>query len=70
MAVHEIKLKITKDVEIVNTDIALVIYRNGTLFGTLTVSKGSIDWRPTKKWVGGKNQFRRSWTKFDKLMRG
>jgi hypothetical protein len=69
MAAHEIKLKVTKGIEVLNADIEIQIKRDGKRYGTLTVSRGTIDWRPTKKHVGGKNQFNKRWAQFDKLMR-
>ena len=69
MATHAIKLKISKGIEVLNTDITVEVKKDGKRFGTITVSRGSIDWRPSKKHVGGKNEIQMSWTKFDKLMR-
>jgi hypothetical protein len=69
MAVHSITLKIEKGIEVVNTDISFKIKKDGSLLGTLTLSKGSIDWRPTKKHMGGKHETQMSWSAFDKLMR-
>ena len=69
MATHAIKLKVTKGIEVLNTDIVVEIKKNGKRFGTLTVSRGTIDWRPTKKHVGGKNEVKKNWTSFDKIMR-
>jgi putative transposon-encoded protein len=69
MAAHEIKLKIQKGIEVLNTDITVVVKKDGKRFGTITVSRGTIDWRPTKKWVGRKNEIQMNWTKFDKVMR-
>lgn len=46
-------------------DIVLVVKKDNRRFGTLLVSKGAVEWRPTNK------QYRRkiSWNKFDQLMR-
>ena len=46
-------------------DIEFVVMRDGARFGTLLVSKGAVEWRPTNK------VYRRklSWSKFDQLMR-
>jgi hypothetical protein len=48
----------------------VTVKRNGKVFGTLTLSKGTIDWRPMKKRIGGRNEVRMKWTQFDKKMRG
>lgn len=69
MAIHQIKLRISKGIEVLNTDIVFVVKNDGQRFGTLTVSRGSIDWRPNKKRIGGKNHIEKSWMQFDKLMR-
>ena len=69
MAAHAIKLRITKGIEVLNTDITVEVKKDGKRFGTVTISKGSIDWRPTKKHVGGKNEIPLTWTEFDKAMR-
>jgi hypothetical protein len=68
MATHEIKLKLTKGIEVLNTDVKIVVKRNGATFGTLTLSRGTIDWRPKKKHVGGKNEIQLGWNRFDKVM--
>ncbi len=46
-------------------DIVFIVNKDGARFGTLLVSKGAVEWRPTNK------QYRRkiSWDKFDQLMR-
>jgi hypothetical protein len=69
MAQHEICAVFQTPVEIFNRDLQVRVKRNGNVFGTLTLSKGSIDWRPKKKHIGGKNQVRLKWSQFDKKMR-
>jgi hypothetical protein len=69
MATHAIKLKVSKGIEVLNTDITVEIRKNGKRFGTLTVSRGTIDLRPAKKHVGGRSEINKNWTSFDKLMR-
>ncbi|MCA1714122.1 MAG: hypothetical protein LC715_03000, partial [Gammaproteobacteria bacterium] len=51
--------------ELGREDIEFVVEQDGKRFGTLLVSKGAIEWRPTNK------VYRRklSWTRFDQLMR-
>lgn len=68
MATHEIKLKLTKGIEVLNTDIEIIVKRNGAIFGTLTLSRGTIDWRPRKKHMGGKNEIQLGWTEFARVM--
>ncbi len=68
MATHEIKLKLTKGIEVLNTDVKIIVKRNGATFGTLTLSRGTIDWRPKKKHVGGKSEIQLGWKEFAKVM--
>ncbi len=68
MAKHDIKLKITKGIDILNADIVIAVKQNETTLGTLTLSRGSIDWRPKKKRSGGKNETQLSWGQFDEVM--
>jgi hypothetical protein len=46
-------------------DIEFVVMRDGVRFGTLLVSKGAVEWRPTN------NVYRRRlrWDRFDQVMR-
>ena len=51
--------------ELGREDVEFVVERDGRRFGTLLVSKGGIEWRPTNK------VYRRNlkWDRFDQLMR-
>jgi hypothetical protein len=69
MAEHKIQVTFPLPVEVVNADMTVVVQRNGKRFGTLTISKGSIDWRPAKAWVGGISEVPLPWSKFDAVMR-
>ena len=69
MAEHKISAYFNQPIDVVNSDLEIVVKRNNKTFGTLTISKGSIDWRPTKKRIGGKNEVQLSWAKFDRRMR-
>lgn len=46
-------------------DIEFVVQRDGVRFGTLLVSKGAVEWRPTNKVY----RRRLGWERFDQLMR-
>lgn len=46
-------------------DIVFVVNKDGTRFGTLLVSKGALEWRPTNKVY----RRRLRWDRFDQLMR-
>lgn len=69
MAIHEISCNFAQALEIVNNDLTVLVKRDGELFGTLTMSKGSIDWRPAKAWRGGRSEVSLDWSQFDRVMR-
>jgi hypothetical protein len=46
-------------------DIEFVVMRDGVRFGTLLVSKGAVEWRPTNKVY----RQRLDWERFDQVMR-
>ena len=69
MAKHTINCKF-KSVEVINSDLEVIVDQDGKRFGTLTISKGSIDWRPARKWTARKSEFHKDWSAFDRLMRG
>lgn len=56
MADHDVTLEIPRVIEVGNVDIKIRVKRNGSRFGTLTISKGSIDWRPLKAKSGKKGE--------------
>lgn len=70
MAEHTIDASFRQPIQVVNKDLEIIVRRNGVRFGTLIISKGSIDWRPAKKWKGGHNEIPLSWTQFDRAMEG
>lgn len=61
---HKVTFNLPKR-ELGREDIVFVVEKNERRFGTLLISKGAVEWRPTNK------QYRRkiSWDKFDQLMR-
>jgi hypothetical protein len=65
MAEHEVGLKIPKQIEILHRDIKIIVRQGGSRFGTLTISKGSIDWRPAN-W---KKDIPLGWNEFDTAMK-
>jgi len=46
-------------------DVEFVVEKDGVRFGTLLVSKGAVEWRPTNKVY----RWRMRWDRFDALMR-
>lgn len=69
MAEHSISVKFGQPIEIVNRDLKITVRADGEVFGTLTISKGTIDWRPKKKWIGREKHSRLAWDQFDRVMR-
>src|SRR5687768_864064 len=61
---HKVSFNLPKR-ELGREDIEFVIEQDGKRFGTLLVSKGAVEWRPTNK------VYRRklNWTRFDQAMR-
>ena len=69
MAEHDVSLRIQSAIEVGNTDLKIRVKRNGTRFGTLTISKGTIDWRPVNAKRGKKGETPLAWEDFDKWMK-
>jgi hypothetical protein len=69
MAEHSISVKFGQPIEIINRDLKITVRADGEVFGTLTISKGTIDWRPKKKWIGREEHSRLAWDHFDRVMR-
>ena len=62
---HEIEASLPAH-RIVNPDVTVIVKSNGTKLGELLMSKGSIDWRPSKH----QTSYRMTWEKFARLMEG
>jgi hypothetical protein len=69
MAEHSVTLEIANEIEVGNVDLKIRIRRDGDRFGTLTLSRGSIDWKPRKAKRGKQSETRLSWTDFDAVMK-
>jgi len=65
---NKVTMKFTQPVQIKSADLVVEVRNDEGLLGTLTISQGTLDWRPTRKWIGGKNEAQLTWKKFDKLM--
>ncbi len=65
---NEISLKITKKIEVLNSDLVIVAKQNGRLLGTLTISKGTVDWRPKDRKAGKKGETQLGWAEFARIM--
>lgn len=69
MAEHSVSLEIQKEIEVGNVDLKIRVKRDGRRFGTLTISKGTIDWRPVNAKRGKKGETQLSWVDFDAAMK-
>ncbi len=68
MAKHNISLAFSKEIEVLNSDIVVVVRKDSEKLGSLTLSKGSIDWRPKNARPGSKSETQLTWAKFAELM--
>jgi hypothetical protein len=66
---HSIGLLVRKEIEVVNSDIEIVVRKDGEKLGTLTLSKGTIDWRPKSARRGKQKETRLDWTQFAQVMK-
>ncbi len=64
MASHRVTFNIPER-ELGRADIEFRVQRNGSLLGTLKISRGAVVWTPAYAQRGRKV----SWTKFDEFMR-
>ena len=62
---HSVGLKIDHELPVGNDDVKIVVEEDGERLGVLTVSRGSIDWKPGK----AKRTWSLEWERFDQLMR-
>jgi hypothetical protein len=65
MAKH-VTLSISHDIEIGNVDVVFKVRDGSALIGTVTISKGSIDWRK----ANARNSINKTWREFADLMEG
>ncbi len=64
MPVHAVRMTLPSGI-IVNSDVEFEITSNGAKLGELHLSKGSIDWRPSRS---KKTEHRVTWEAFAELM--
>jgi len=62
---HDVRFSIPER-KLGTADIEFVIKKNGKVFGTMKISKGSLVWFPKDTTYGHKI----GWTKFDAMMKG
>ena len=63
MAKHNVYFSLPKR-ELSNSDIIIEVYSVEEKFGTLTVSKGALEWYPSN----AKNPYKLDWEYFDKVI--
>jgi len=64
MPVHRIELELPRT-DLQGTDLQLCVWSDDELLGELRVSRGSIDWRPSRH----QQACVMEWERFDELMR-
>lgn len=69
MAEHDVSLEIPKAIEVGKCDLKIRVLSDGIRFGTLTISKGAIDWRPGHAKRGKSRHIQLGWSDFDRAMR-
>ncbi len=63
MAKHDVSFSIPKR-PLGKADVEFVVKKDGSVFGTLAISNGSLVWFPHKTTYG----YKIGWSKFDQLM--
>ncbi len=64
MAQHEIDVKVPREIWVGNTDLEIAVKADGSLLGRIHISRGTIDWIPSK----GRSRYRLRWERFGELM--
>ncbi|MBU3068537.1 hypothetical protein KOI40_01835 [Aestuariicella sp. G3-2] len=62
---NEVRVKMSGELEIKNSDMEVIIKKNGKKLGTVLISKGNIEWLPAGNSV---NKFRLGWGRFAEFM--
>ena len=64
MARHEIDVKVPQEIWVENTDLEVRVKSDGRLLGRVHISRGTIDWIPSK----AQSRYRLRWERFAELM--
>ena len=64
MAKHNLYFELPKR-EIGKTDVLFHVYKDSEKFGSITISKGNLEWYPKN----AKNPYKVSWSAFDRMIR-
>jgi hypothetical protein len=66
MPQHEIEASLPAH-SITKTDVTIIVNSDGQRLGELLISKGSIDWRPARRWRDT-STCKLRWERFDQVM--
>jgi hypothetical protein len=62
---NKLGMTIYKEIPIDYTDVEVAVRTNGKLLGRLKISRGSVDWLPSRR---STSAYRLRWSKFAELM--
>ena len=66
---YGISLKLSNPIEVLHSDVSIVVRQDGEKIGTLTLSKGTIDWRPKHAKSGKEKETQLTWAQFAEVMK-
>lgn len=64
MATHNVFFNLPRR-ELGNSDVIIEVFTEEEKFGTVTISKGAIEWYP----ANAKNPYKLNWTRFDRAIK-
>ncbi len=64
MATHIVHFNLPRR-ELGNSDIVIEIHSGEEMFGTVTISKGALEWYP----ANAKNPYKLGWIRFDRVIK-
>lgn len=64
MPQHEVRMKVPARTQVINSDVVFAIYADARKLGELKISKGTIDWKPTRH----QSAIQLTWEHFDRRM--
>jgi hypothetical protein len=64
MATHNVFFNLPRR-ELGNSDVVIEVFNDEEKFGTVTISKGALEWYP----ANAKNPYKLSWIRFDRAIK-
>jgi hypothetical protein len=64
MAAHNVFFNLPRR-ELGNSDVVIEVFNDEEKFGTVTISKGALEWYP----ANAKNPYKLSWIRFDRAIK-